>query len=407
MSSSAEDSFERREVDRQLKLEVFDKDQNDSREQITYKGVTYTRQDCIEDINSLYDDYPERRITRDFYREHANIPEAVWLRFFGTFQEFLKQADIRFTRYQSKINTTIAKHASQDPIRAISDEIKNYGNLYLREKGNRFKTIVATSDWHDIECDPFYFRVLKETVKTIDPDVVCLAGDIFDCAEMGKYHVDPREWNIVENLTTGLDMIGEIRSVAPDAQIDFIAGNHESRLLKHFNECSPLLKTLLSDYHKMDVRKLYRLDEYEVNYISNGDLHTFTDAQLRREVAKNYKVYWNSVVAHHFPEGRNLGLPGFNGHHHKYMVWSEYSIRSGSYQWHQMGCGHKREASYCDGSKWNNGFLIVNIDTQYGYVNFDYVDVGATVAIAGGTWYYRKENEMYPALVSEMQTMKG
>ena len=162
------------------------------------------------------------------------------------------------------------------------------------------------------------------------------------------------------------------------------------------------MQVLLSDLHGMDVRRLLKLDEHEINYHARGDLATFTVTQERRETLKNYKVYWNSVMAHHFPQGRELGVPGFNGHHHKHLVWTMYNETYGSYEWHQLGSGHKRVASYCDGAKWNCGFVIVNVDMQTRNVNFDYVDVGTSFAVAGGTWFYRRPDEYYSELETEL-----
>ena len=371
-------------------------------ESVQVGDVIYSRDEAIEDLIVLSESFPERRITRDFYRRHANIPETAWTGLFGTFAEFIRSAGLELSRYQNKIRLRAAQHASNDHLRTVNEERKNYGNLYDRDKKSRFKTMIACSDLHDIECDPFYLRVLTETIKNVEPNVVCLDGDIFDLAEFGKYSKDPREWDTVGRIRKALDMIGKIREAAPDAQIDLIEGNHEARLIKHLLENSGAITALLSDFHDFDLRKLLGLDQYEVNYVANADLCTFTDAQLRKEMVKNHKVYWNSVLAHHFPHGRNMGLPGFNGHHHMHHVYSEHNTKQGSYEWHQMGCGHKREACYCDGSKWNNGFLIVNVDTMTESVVFDYVSVGSTFSVAGGTWYYRQEDEFYPALSKEL-----
>lgn len=364
--------------------------------------VAYSSAEAIEDLRTLSREFPERRITRDFYRRHANIPETAWTGLFGTFAEFVRAAELEVSRYQNKVRLRTAQHASIDHLRQISAERLTYGNQYNRDKKRRFKTMVACSDLHDIECDPFYLRILNDTIKTVDPDVVCLDGDLFDLAEFGKYSNDPREWDTVGRIKAGLKIIEDIRLAAPDAQIDLIEGNHEARLVRHLVENSDALTALLSGLHGFDLRQLLGLDKYEVNYIANADLCTFTDAQLRKEMTKNYKVYWNTVLAHHFPHGKNMALPGFNGHHHQHLVHTMHNTKMGSYEWHQMGGGHIREASYCDGSKWNNGFLIVNVDTHTESVVFDYVTVGSTFAIAGGTWYYRNEDEFYPALTKEL-----
>ena len=370
---------------------------------IKVRDVEYEKEDCIDDIKDLAEQFPERRITRDFYRQNGNTPETAWTGLFGSFPEFLRAAGLEHTRYANKIRLQTAKHAAMDKLKDISEARKSYGNLYKRNKNGRWKTMVACSDFHDKEIDPFYLRVLIDTIKNIEPDVVCLDGDIFDLPEFSKHPKDPRDWDTVGRLSFGLDIIRQIREAAPEAQIDFIEGNHEARLVKHIMDVSPALRDVLSDYHGLSVRKLFKLDEYEVNYVADADLFAFTDAQLKREMIKNYRMYWNCVLAHHFPYGKEKGVPGFNGHHHRHLVWSESNARFGSYEWHQMGAGHRREAVYCDGTKWNNGFLIGNVDTATESVVFDYTYVGDTFSVSGGTFYYRKPGEFYPALENELK----
>lgn len=377
----------------------------DSARVITVGDGDYTAEFCIEDIRTLSLEYPERRITRDFYRKNGNAPEAAWTGFFGNFPEFLRQADLEHTRYANKIRNAAARHAAVDEMRKVSETRRVLGKVYNRDdKNGRFKTMVACSDLHDEECDPFYLRVLCETIKDVNPDVVCLDGDIFDVPEFGKYGVDPREWDVVGRMNAGLGIIKQVREAAPEAQIDFIEGNHEARVIRHLLECSPAIKHLLSGLHNFDLTKLFKLDEYEVNYVANADLFTFTDAQTRKEMTKNHKAYWGCVLAHHFPHGKDIGMPGFNGHHHRHIVWSEHNAHYGSYEWHQMGAGHVRDAPYCDGTKWNNGFLVVMADTHTRDVVFDYCSVGATFALSAGKMYAREPEEFYPALTKELDT---
>lgn len=382
--------------------ETLGKDVNNTNV-VTAKGRDYTAQFCIDDINVLASGYPDRRITRDFYRKNGNAPEAAWTGHFGNFPEFLRQSGLEHTRNANKIRNAAARHAAVDDLRVLSAKRSQLSDTYSRDdKASRFKTMVACSDLHDEECDPFYLRVLCETIKDVNPDVVCLDGDIFDVPEFGKYGVDPREWDVVGRMEAGLDIIRQIREAAPEAQIDFIEGNHEARVIRHLLECSPAIKHMLSGLHDFDLTKLFRLDEYEVNYVANADLFTFTDAQTRREMTKNHKIYWGCLLAHHFPHGRDIGVPGFNGHHHRHIVWSEHNAHFGSYEWHQMGAGHVRDAPYCDGTKWNNGFLVAMADTQTRDVQFDYCSVGSTFALSAGKMYARQTEEFYPALTKEL-----
>ena len=171
--------------------ETLGKDDSDTNI-ITVKGKDFTAQFCIESLKTLAGDFPDRRITRDFYRQNGGTPEAAWTGHFGNFPEFLRQAGLEHTRDANKIRNAAARHAAVDELRKISATRNELGDTYARDdKNGRFKTMVACSDLHDEECDPFYLRVLCETIKDVNPDVVCLDGDIFDVPEFGKYGVDP------------------------------------------------------------------------------------------------------------------------------------------------------------------------------------------------------------------------
>jgi len=148
----------------------------------------------------------------------------------------------------------------------------------------------------------------------------------------------------------------------------------------------------LSDLHGFTVSKLLGLERFEINYIAKADLAAWTKRDFEKELANNYRVYYDTVVCHHFPHARNMGLPGVNGHHHRHQVWGMFSPIYGPYEWHQMGAGHRRSASYCEGENWHNGFALINVDTETKATSFDYVAV-TDFAVAGGKWYHRHPDE--------------
>lgn len=365
------------------------------------KFKDWTPQQCIDELRKIQEG-SEIEITRNYFRIHSQISDAVWNQHFGTFDEFKRQAGVKLNRQQHQLERHIAKHASVDHYRRMNIERQDYDKLYLREKPSRFKTIVTASDLHDIEIDPFFLRVFLDTVIRVNPDIVVFDGDIFDLPEFGKYGVDPREWNVVERIRfVHENIFRPIREALPSVQIDFIEGNHEARLLRHLGDSTPALKAVLSDLHGFTIPKLLGLEEFEINYIAKSDLAAFSKADITRELGKNYKIYWDCFLAHHFPHAKNMGLPGVNGHHHKHEVWSLFNPVYGAYEWHQMGAGHRRTASYCEGEKWHNGFAIVNIDTERRGVLFDYVAV-ADFAVSGGKFYYREDSEICTSLSTIM-----
>jgi hypothetical protein len=354
-----------------------------------------TKQECLDDIYSIAVANPEMVISRNYYRVNGQYAESVWNGYFGTFDEFKRQAGIVLSRQQHQLEKHIAKHASVDHYRKMSIDRKDYDNKYIRGNKNRFKTIITASDLHDKEIDLFYLRVFIDTCARVQPDVISLVGDIFDLPEFGKYGVDPREWDVVGRIKfVHENMLAPLRLVCPETQIDLIEGNHEARLLRHLADATPALRAVLSDLHGFTVPQLLGLDKFQINYVAKADLAAYSKAEINREVGKNYKIYWDSFMVHHFPHAKNMGLPGVNGHHHKHEVWSQFNPVYGAYEWHQMGSGHKRDASYCAGERWHNGFAIANIDTATRAVNFDYVPI-TDFAVSGGKFYYREPSEIY------------
>ncbi len=352
-----------------------------------------TPEECIQELRNLAEEYPKKVISRNFFRVNGAIAESVWNRHFGTFQEFKRQAKIKLSRGAHAIERKVAIHASRDVYRRVGEERLELGDVYTRDNGNEWKTVLVGSDLHDVECDPFWLRVFIDTARRINPDVICLNGDLFDLPEFGRYDVDPREWDVVGRIKhVHENILAPLREVCPYTQIDLIEGNHEVRLLNHLADATPALKAVLSDLHGLSVSQLLGLDRYQINYHAKSDLAATSIQDMRRELGKSYKNYWDCFIAHHFPQGRKFGLPGWNGHHHSHIMWQQFSPIYGSYEWHQLGAGHRREATYCEGEKWSNGFMIANCNINTKSTAMDYIQI-TDFCVVAGEWYYRTVDE--------------
>lgn len=348
-----------------------------------------TKEEALSDLRKIAEDNPEMCISRNYYRINGKYSESAWSCFFGTFHEFKRQAGIILTRQQHAIEKHVAKHASVDHYRAMSIERFSYADNYVVDNGNTIKKIVIVGDLHDKNIDPFYLDVLLDTLHRVNPDVIVLNGDIFDLPEFSSYVVDPRDWDVVGRIKFAHEnILRPIRETCPDAQIDFIEGNHEFRILKHLADATPALKAVLSDLHGMTVSSLLGLDEFKINYIAKGDLHAYSLKEQHKEIAKNFKIYYDSFIVSHDGSARNLGYPGINGHHHKTEIESLYNAHFGTYQWIQHGCGHKLDAEYCH-PKWNLGFVIATCDTETKHTVFDTVTFTQNMAVVGGKLYTR------------------
>lgn len=356
----------------------------------------FTRQDCVDLLVRMCEQDPNRVVSRNYFRCWSGINESTWNRFFGTFEEFKRQSGVKLSRQVHKLERETAKHASVDHYRKLEEQRMEWGNKYTKTRGGRFKTILAASDFHDKDCDPFALRVLLDVAKRAEEtiDVVCLAGDVFDLPEFGRWEQDPRDWDVAGRITfTHKKILEPLRKALPNAQIDFLEGNHEARLLRHLADATPAMKAVLSDLHGFDVPTLLGLKDYEVNYIGRGSLAPWTQRDIEKEIEHNYKTYYNAVLAHHFPKiGMKKGMPGFSGHHHKLQVFPMDSPILGPSGWWQMGAMHVRDASYTDGEPWTNGFLLVHVDTKTRRSTFEYIDIGDT-AWAGGKLYQRSKEE--------------
>lgn len=350
-----------------------------------------TKDECILQLRKIAEANPEKIITRNFFRNNSPLSESAWNKHFGTFLEFKRQSKITLTRHAHKMERDIAKHASVDNCREMNTEKRKWEGMYKKPSNKRFQTILVGSDVHDIECDPFWRELFIDTAKRVQPEKLVLNGDILDLPEFGKYGVDPREWDVVGRIKWVHKFLADIRKAAPNTEITYIEGNHEFRLLRHLAEATPGMKAILSDLHGFTVPKLLGLTQFEVNYIAPADLAVFTSADMKAQLRRNYSILYDFIVAHHFPEGRKFGLPGWNGHHHSHIVTPDFSPIYGSFEWHQLGSGHKREASYCNGEKWGNGFLLCHVDVVAKRCQMEYIDTTNTHCLIGGKFYQRED----------------
>ncbi len=355
-----------------------------------------SKDDLVNELITLTKSYTEegRIITRNFFREQTGIPDSHWEKHFGTFTKFKIASGLSPSKHETSILNDIAKHVSVDNYRSLNVEKSSWEGSFLRPSDKKYQSLIVVSDIHDINCDLFYYRLLLETVNRVQPERIILNGDIFDFPEFSKYTNDPREYAVVERIKWVHKFLEDLRSNSPNSQIDLIEGNHEYRLLRHLSESSPGIKTILSDLHGWTIPELLGLKKFEVNFYARADLGAFNKTDINSELSKNYIIVNDQVLFHHFPQGKDMGYPGCNGHHHKHIVWNSFSPRFGSFEWHQIGCGHKRQASYTPGEKWSNGFLIVHLDTKTFKTQFDYIDCSYNHCFIGGKFYERKEMEI-------------
>jgi hypothetical protein len=353
----------------------------------------WTSDDCIAELQRIANIDTRKVITRNYFRVHSDISESTWNRYFGTFLEFKRQAEIILSRHAHRLELSIAKHASVDKMRELNAEKRQYEGKYLRPSGKRWQMVLHGCDLHDINCDPFYRRTFIDIARRAQPEKIVINGDLYDLPEFSKHIQDPRSFDMAKRIRWVDAFLTDLREAAPNAEITIVEGNHEFRLLRHMGEQTPAMLVILAELHGFTIPKLLGLDKFEVNYVARADMTAWTERDIKEQLRKNYVILWKSVLFGHFPEFRDRGMPGASGHHHSHIVWPFYSPVYGPGEWHQCGCGHRREASYTPGEKWGNGFLLGHVDTQVLRTQWEYVDVSHPAAMIGGKLYVRNDDE--------------
>jgi len=354
----------------------------------------YSREQCIEEMQTIAAGQGGAP-TRDTFRDNSIISETDWTFWFGNYSEFKKQAGLDLTRHESRFVEKIARSASTYDVCKKNREKWGWKDSYPKPSLVRYQTFLVVSDIHDIQCDPFYRRMIVEAAKVYKPTKVIYNGDTFDCLEFSSYNKKFGDLKLRERHEWVSNLFLDLRNAAPDAEHNMIEGNHEYRLVSHLTSQSPMIIDLL-DLHGWSVPDFFGLNEFEINYYSRSDLGTFTEADIQNELKRNYYQFSEHVLFHHFPQGKMFGMPGCSGHHHAFKVWNCFNATYGAYNWYQTGGGSRRYVDYDIkmGQQWTNGFMLVHIDLQNKKNSvFEYVDCTKDFCMLAGVRYNRKSNE--------------
>ena len=108
--------------------------------------------------------------------------------------------------------------------------------------------------------------------KDVNPDLVVLLGDNLDLPEMGKYVTYPSYAQTTQATIDRATMLcAQLRNVAPDAEIIWLAGNHEERMPKFIVQNATAAYGLRKgnspdSWPVLSVPYLCRMDEFDIEY---------------------------------------------------------------------------------------------------------------------------------------------
>jgi len=366
------------------------------RAMLSERGKKYdpdaTKEDCINDLRGVQKANPDNFISRNFYRVTGRYSEKTWNRYFGTMEEFRSEAGLQLSRSQRHLEKHIAKHASLDEARKFyREEIEPWVEKFPKANQAKpgMKKMVIASDFHDIDVDLFVLSVFLDTCRVEQPDIIVLNGDIFDLYEFSHFDRDPRKIN----MKLRMDFVREnifapLRKYCPNAQIDLIIGNHELRILKHMASRTENMAALM-DFMGLDLAALFGLPKYEINLVSKGNTAAYQTKEIKEEMAKNFKLYFNCLVCNHTGY-ESFGVTTVSGHTHRAELTSEVHLIQGPINKLTTGCMCKLDADYTSTkTNWQNSFCIAYIDPFAEKVQLNHAMFTEPFINVNGRYYYR------------------
>jgi hypothetical protein len=150
-----------------------------------------------------------------------------------------------------------------------------------------------------------------------------MVGDNLDLVEFGRYRHSPAFQRTTQATIDRATLFGaELRDVAPDAQIDWLAGNHEERLPNYVLDNARAafgIRVPGAKWPVLSVPHLCRLDEYRIIYHPGYPTsHVWLNNHVR--VIHGELVRSNGMTAHRYLQREKVSV--IYGHIHR-REWAE------------------------------------------------------------------------------------
>lgn len=161
----------------------------------------------------------------------------------------------------------------------------------------------------------------------INPNLVVLVGDNLDGAELGKYRTTPAYQQTTQAAIDRLaSLCAELRDVAPNARIVWLAGNHEERLPRYILDNAVAAFGLRKgnapeSWPVLSLPYLTRMDEHGVEYLPGYPASAFW-VNDRLRIIHGDRVASGGSTAHKYLSTEKVSV--IYGHIHR----REYASRT-------------------------------------------------------------------------------
>ena len=305
-------------------------------------------------------------LSRKRYREFGNwYVEEVDKRW-GQFQHALEVAGLREkpgTRAQKRARSARSRDAHA--ARYQERYLRPYHHTPNQRIENGVELMLSISDTHATFLDPFTWWCFLRAVKDLKPDYIVLNGDILEGAEIST-HLKIPGWTVPLQLEFDFTrvMFEQLRTIAPDTEIWWMAGNHGlDRLARYLTQQAPALANL----RDMRFDKLAGLDDLDIKLSQGGTIASpeGTEGDPEGELFGGfYRVYHGRALGRTpaLTELQNARRSGQSGHVHRAHLIYGTSEADGATSWMTtpMGCTDRAGRAYMKGptTGWQKGFGV-------------------------------------------------
>lgn len=355
------------------------------------------KHDLIQDLKRVASEL-NRVPSRDEYLEHGRFSKYALVGAFGSFTQALSAAGLQPNKQTQdptlkRFEKQVATHESKLALRAkFEREILPWVGKYERDPAE-IKTIMFRSDDHAQWVDPWLDEVFWDVALRVQPEVIVFGGDTVDFWEISAHSKNPRRQMTMQSEINFVKkkFFETARMVCPNAEIDWILGNHEWRLFRYLSDTAPALASL----ECLQFDKLFDLDAYGINLVARP---SFLNARRGKDL-ENYKIYNGVFVAAHgtrcgkYPATSELavyGKSGISGHVHRVATQMHRDL-NGYRRWvsNPAMCQLKSGEEYIsDLVNWSQGFSIIHIRGDRVFI--ESFDLSADFGCIGGVYYRRK-----------------
>ena len=175
--------------------------------------------------------------------------------------------------------------------------------------------------------DEAAITVAEQIIAAARPDKIVLVGDNLDAPEFGKYRLSPAfSLTTQASIDRATELCFRLRALAPDAEIVWIAGNHEERIsnatLDNLKAAFGIKRGLAPDsLPVLSVPFLLRMDEAQIEYKPGYPAGSYWINE-RLRVIHGDKVASGGSSAHKYLSNSKTSV--LYGHIHR-REWAERS----------------------------------------------------------------------------------